>query len=139
MTRVDFYILANSSTADRFACSIAGKVRQQGHKIYIHTNNRDEAGKIDDLLWTHKDISFLPHSLVDSGETEDISIGWTGQQAPEAHVLINLGNDIPDFVNEYERVVEMVPTEPDLKKQARERYKRYRDSGYELHNHQIDA
>lgn len=95
---------------------------------------------MDDLLWTHKDISFLPHSMVDDpgADTGGICIGWNGQAPRKAEVLINLGNRIPDFVNDYTRVVEMVPAEPAQKTLARERYRQYRESGFELYNHQID-
>ena len=141
MTRVDFYILPDGNPPERYACKVANKARQQGHDIYIHTDNKENANRMDDLLWTYKDISFLPHSLVDSAEldTVNVSIGWSGHEPPPAQVLINLGNSIPEFVGNYERVVEMVAADPTMKNQARERYRQYRESGFELHNHQIKS
>ncbi len=141
MSRVDFYILPDGNPPQRFACNIANKAHQQGHEIYIHTDSKEDADKMDDLLWTHRDISFLPHSLIDAPEldTVAIAIGWRGQAPRAAQVLINLGTSIPDFAKDYERIVEIVPAEPARRQQARQHYRRYRESGFELHNHRIEA
>jgi len=141
MARVDFYILPEGNSPERFACSIAGKGRQQDYDIYIHTDSKENAGKMDDLLWTHKDISFLPHGLIDAAETDtgNITIGWAGHAPCAAKVLINLGGSIPDFANDYERIVEIVSAEPAHRRQAREHYRQYREFGFELHDHQIGA
>ena len=140
MTRVDFYILPDNATPQRFACSIAGKAQQQGHDIYIYTTSRDEAIKLDDLLWTFKDISFLPHTLVDDPDvgSTPISIGWPGAKIHPTQVLINLTDTVPDFIGDYPRIVEFVSGETTQKQKARERYRHYRDSGYDLHNHDLE-
>ena len=141
MSRVDFYILPEGNSPERFACSIAHKVRQRDHDIYIHTDSKDQADKIDDLLWTHKDISFLPHGLIDAAglDTVNITIGWGRHKPRAAQVLINLGHAIPDFAGDYERIVEIVSAEPQRRQQARRHYRQYRSSGFDLYDHQIGA
>lgn len=139
MPRTDFYILAESSSPSRFACSIANKAWQQGNSVHIAALTREEAAKMDDLLWTFHDISFLPHALIDDAQAEQtsITIGWPGATCPDREVLINLTGEIPDFSKEFDRIVEIVA--PEEKQGARERYKRYRDMGFELHSHDMNA
>ena len=44
---------------------MTAKVRRQGLMVHIHAESRDEAVKLNDLLWTFRDISFVPHCLAD--------------------------------------------------------------------------
>jgi DNA polymerase-3 subunit chi len=139
MPRVDFYILPEQGVRERFTCDIASKIHRQQLELYIHTASKEEATALDDLLWTFKDISFLPHSLVGADNTDTITIGWEGMTASPRTVLINLSSEVPEFANDFERIVEIVPPEAAYKQQARQRYKQYREAGFELHNHEIDS
>ena len=139
MSRADFYILTGSASPVRLACSIANKAWQQGNRVHISAANREEAVKLDDLLWTFHDISFLPHALVDGAGAEQafITIGWPDSLLPDRDVLINLTTEVPDFSGKFARIIEIVA--PEEKQQARERYRQYRDRGFELHSHDINA
>ncbi len=94
---------------------------------------------LDDLLWTHKDTSFLPHSLIDAEDSDasTITIGWEGMSARHNEVLINLGTSIPEFAGRFDRVVEIVAADDTHRQQARERYKQYRQASFELHKHDL--
>jgi len=96
---------------------------------------------LDDLMWTFKDISFLPHSLVDADDSNPgtINIGWQGMTAKSNEVLINLSATVPEFVGNFERIVEIVAPDEHSKQQARERYMHYRQAGFDLHNHKLGA
>ena len=139
MPRVDFYILSEQGNRERFTCDIATKIRKQNLHLYIHTSSREEASMLDDLLWTHNDISFLPHSLIDAddAETNTITIGWEGMNSKSNEVLINFSMKIPDFASDFDRVVEIVPADEPHRQLARERYKQYRQAGFELHNNDL--
>ena len=142
MARADFYIVDEQATPHRFVCQLVEKVRQEGYDIYIHAASRDEAAILDGLLWTFRDISFLPHAAVDAaGAVEDcpVIIGWEGETPPARRVLINLSHAAPAQTDGYERIVEVVPSDPDARRQARVRYRDYRDKGLELHSHNIGA
>ena len=142
MTRVDFYISPSHAAQARLqlACRIADKAYQQNCKIYIHTESEHEAKLLDDLLWTFKQGSFLPHGYHGSQEQNDcaIVIGHK-QEAPEVNkdVLINLAPQVPLFFSQFERVAEMINENEDQKQHGRERYRFYRDRGYELNTHQL--
>lgn len=141
MPRVDFYILQAQDPPEKFACSISGKIFRQGLNIHIHTDSREAAVALDDYMWTYRDISFLPHQLADNGSQPDIpiSIGWNGSVPIDGGVLINLGIKIPEFAADFARIIEIVAAYDPLRSQARDRYRQYRELGYEMHNHDIDT
>ena len=124
----------------RFVCQLVEKAMQGGYDVYIHAASRDEAETLDTLLWTFRDISFLPHAAIDAAEDLEgypVIIGWAGETPPARRVFINLSGTAPADVAGCERIVEVVPSDPDARRQARARYKDYRDKGLELHSHNI--
>ena len=153
MTRVDFYVLPDADPAQRsvLACKLAEKAYSQGLKVYIHTASADDSRKLDELLWTFRAGSFVPHAIVepgaepagaagsDPGSTPPILLGHDREPAGHTDVLINLGTEIPRFFGRFERVAELVDQRPELLAQSRERFRFYRERGYELKTHQLKA
>lgn len=145
MSQVDFYVLPEHSKRDHFACALIQKVWKQGNNIYINTISETEAAKFDDLLWTFKDISFLPHCLAAGDNTENapIVIGHNDQvdnQIPEhTHIVLNLADHIPPELNRIDRILEIVAGNEDERQQARKRYADYRDHGHVLNKHTIES
>ncbi|MCW9023196.1 MAG: DNA polymerase III subunit chi [Gammaproteobacteria bacterium] len=145
MTRVDFYVLNNkdADAASMMACRLAEKAFTLKHHIYIHTADQTQSEKLDKLLWTFREGSFLPHQLFESGHSQNspILIGHNAeldQDAESLHqVLINLGAQVPSFFSRFERVAEIVSTDDQAKEQARDRYKFYQQRGYELETHKL--
>lgn len=139
MPRVDFYILSEQTNREKFGCELASKIFKQKLRLHIHTASSEEAKAFDELLWTYRDISFLPHEIDEDRDAGDtgVTIGWSVKPERKRDVLINLGGDIPEDIENYSRVVEIVPQTEPYKEQARERYKQYRASGYDLNNHDL--
>jgi DNA polymerase-3 subunit chi len=108
-------------------------------KVYIHTASASDTQQLDDLLWTFRDGSFLPHAIHSAAadEAPPILLGHDHEPATHTGVLINLGSDIPRFFARFERVVEVVDQRTELLTQSRERYVYYRDRGYEPKSHKL--
>ena len=68
--RVDFYILAAADSAARlrFACRLAEKAYHLKHRVHLHTASAAAAADVDDLLWTFRQGSFVPHEVVRPGQ-----------------------------------------------------------------------
>lgn len=145
MTKVDFYILEQQGEArNRFACRLAEKAWQQGNKVYIHTASAEQSQRLDELLWTFRAGSFVPHTLDNDNNADStpIHIGHGDEpQGPQHHdqVLINLAPEVPLFFSRFERVAEVVDQDEEVRTQGRERFRFYRDRGYALENHSINA
>jgi len=144
VTQVDFYILENDSEDARLrlACRIVDKATQQDQHVFINSSSDSEAKKLDELLWTFSQGSFIPHKIVrqagDAAPREPVVIGLSQPPAGDRwDVLINLAADVPDFFSRYERVAEVVDGNSARREQSRERYRFYRDRGYKLNTHQV--
>lgn len=144
MTRVDFYILDRPAAEARLtlACRLAEKAVNQDYEVLINTQSDAESARLNELLWTFSQGSFLPHRLLgDSAEAdhgEPVSIGC-GHEPLDGNwdLLINLAAGIPDFFGRFNRVAELVGAEASDKAAGRERFRYYRDRGYELHTHNV--
>ncbi|MGD8525626.1 MAG: DNA polymerase III subunit chi [Thioalkalispiraceae bacterium] len=141
MTRVDFYVLETSvpEERDKLVCRLAEKAYSLDHTIYIHTESPQQAQQLDNLLWTFRDGSFIPHQLHNEQQSETCPVIIGHNHEPESHseVLINAGNEVPLFFSRFERVAEVVTQDEQQREQARERFKFYRDRGYELETHKL--
>ena len=142
MTRVDFYVLPTETPRNRavLACRLAEKAYNQGNKVYIHTTSEQHSQELDDLLWTFRQGSFVPHALFGSEEAKGspVILGHCPDPGNEHHdVLINFAQDVPSFFGRFERVTELVDQQPEYLKLARERYSFYRERGYELQSHKL--
>ena len=140
MPRVDFYLLSNESGMYKFACIMASKAWSAGNHVYMYTETEDTAKKLDDLLWTFRDISFVPHEIYNETENNEVpvTIGFGNHFPNHSQVMINLDYKIPEFAEKFSRIIEIVENNEKKKEIARQRYRQYKESEYELHNHNID-
>ena len=145
MAQVDFYILPENGNQKYFACALIQKAWKQGNNIFVNTRSESEAAAFDDLLWTFKDISFLPHCLAANNNTESspIVIGYDNQangQIPDhTTIMLNLTDQMPRDANKLKRILEIVAGSESERQQARKRYAEYRDQGHKLNIHKIES
>ena len=141
MTRVDFYVVDEGAGLDRFrlTCRIAEKAWASGHRVLIHTGNETDARQMNELLWTFRDRSFVPHGLLGESDPSGtpVLVGHGTDAGGEHDVLINLADTVPAFFSSFERVIETVGGDPGSRVASRERYRFYRDRGYPLNNQRI--
>lgn len=144
MTKIDFYILPGDSEDARLAtaCRIADKAVQRDRHVFICPASPSEAKKLDDLLWTFSQGSFVPHALVsetsDAAPVEPVQIGdGAGPLGERWDLLINLSSEVPDFFSRFTEVAEVVDAQAERRNLGRERYRFYRDRGYPLNTHQV--
>lgn len=143
MTQIDFYILpdAGPDAKAQFACRLAEKVYRLQHKIYIHTTSEEQAGELDRLLWTYSAGSFLPHEqyLPEKPADAPILIGCRDEPPADVEVLFNLADEVPLFFSRFKRVTELVDNNETTRQQDRERFRFYKDRGYPIASHHIQA
>lgn len=143
MTRVSFYVLGEAGASARLllACRLTEKIYRQGQRVHLHCASEADCTHLDELLWTFRQGSFVPHASV--GETDDpapVTLGADNPpEAADCDVLVNLGAEVPLFFSRFERVAEIVDGSPEERANARRRYQFYRDRGYPLETHKIES
>lgn len=136
MTQVDFYIIENG-TYESAVCRLIEKAYEKKQKVYVHTDAEIDAEKLDELLWTFSDNSFIPHNLI--SETRSpiplVRIGYGEFPADHNGTLINLSKFTPEKTSLFTVIIEFVAAHN--KDLLRERYKYYRSCNYELTSYKI--
>ena len=137
MTRIDFYQITQSRLSeDALVCKLCQKAYSAEQKVLLLTSNEQHSQRLDQLLWTHDDESFIPHDQQDEeGLLTPILINHQADPRGERQLLINLSNEIPLFFAQFERVLELVTD--DNKEQARSHYSYYKERGYPLNYHPL--
>ena len=142
MARIDFYVLSQSGEQARqlFACRLAEKAYKLEHTVHIHTGDEATASRLDELLWTFRDGSFVPHDLVRAGSGDSeapVSVGCHAEYTGPRDLLINLDDVIPACAGAFPRIAELVTSDEDSKQKSRKRFVAYRDEGHELETHNV--
>jgi DNA polymerase III subunit chi len=142
MAEVSFYILPSESTQERylFACKLIEKAYRSGHFCYVLTDSAEQSQKIDDLLWTFRAGSFIPHQIY-TGELPDIEkvilIGSLAVPENWQKTLFNLSSHYPELGPQSERILEILDNSESTKETGRNRYRQYQQSGMNITTHKL--
>ncbi len=141
MTLVVFYVVQSAAPGQRLqvAARLADKAFARGHRIFINANDEAQASELDELLWSFRPASFLPHGLHGQEHSDTIGIGWGQEPLNHNDLLINLQLAIPPFFSRFQRVAEVVTQEPASLAALRESWKFYKERGYQLEKHDLQA
>lgn len=142
MAKVDFYVLDRVDEHSRFvlACKLAEKAWRLDNRIHIQAATSAQAQKLDELLWTFRDGSFVPHDLIENDAAAPITIGSPDSApAPEPgrDLLISLCDEIPEFAESFPRVAELVTSEENCRQLGRQRFTQYREQGHTMETHKL--
>lgn len=140
MAEVSFYILPTESLEDRhlFACRLIEKAYRSGSFCYVLTDDAEQSKIIDDLLWTFRAGSFIPHQIYNGELPELEKVVLIGSLATPEHwqkVLFNLSSQYPDLGPQTERVLEILDNSEITKEAGRSRYRQYQKSGMTVTTH----
>lgn len=132
MTKVDFY--TGSTDKLRTACQLSHKAMQNGVRTVISLPDIVAANALDKLLWHHPATAFIPHCRSDADEADQMPVllHQGRDKFPHHELLISLHTECVTFFSRFERVIEIVGNDPEDSRTGRERFKFYRDRGYEM-------
>lgn len=132
MTRVEFY--HNARDKADVARKLAAKAFAAGQCALLYTRDERLAAELDSDLWTRQQLSFLPHVRCGHPRAAQTPVLIGDDPAPMASpdLLINLAAEAPSCFSRFERVIEVVTEDEADRQAARDRYRFYRERGYEL-------
>ena len=137
MTSIDFY----THVADRLevAARLVAKAFAQHGRVRVLTPDATATDALDRRLWLKPPIAFLPHCRIDSALASQtpIWVDHSDEHPGPASVLINLRPTPPAFFSRFERLAEIVGVEEADAAAGRDRYRFYRERGYELRTHNL--
>ena len=114
-TRVAFYQLRSRQPNGkiRLACHIVNTAFQKGHNVYITVDDESQCKSVNKLLWTFSQNSFIPHTIYSENkliDTEKFPVIVSCVKPPHMFndVLVTLRDDVPEFFQQFSRVVEAI-------------------------------
>lgn len=137
MTQVFFYHGASDKLAA--ACALISGAYAKKKSMLVYAPDTPIADGIDRLLWTHAQLSFIPHCRADSplaAETP-ILIADTLMSPQQTDRLMNLSREIPPGFSRFQNLVEVVGQDEEDRLAARDRVKSYREQGYEVNYYDL--
>ena len=137
MTQIDFYTRVPDKL--RTACALSAKACAQGLKVFVCCADADTAQRFDRMLWTTPALGFTPHCSPRHplAAVTPVIVDFEGATPGHDEVLINLCADSPAYFSRFRRLVEIVSVDEEDAAKARERFRHYRDRGYEIRTHDL--
>jgi DNA polymerase III subunit chi len=137
VTRIDFYTqVQDKHDLVRRLCAKALAARA---RLLLWPPDPESCQRLSRFLWSVPSTGFLPHvSAADRlAPVTPIILDCAPASFPHDDVLVNLRAEIPPFFSRFRRLIEIVSTAEDDAREARERFRYYRDRGYELETHDM--
>jgi DNA polymerase-3 subunit chi len=139
MTQIDFYTHA----ADKYhtACVLCVKAVERGLRVMIYTPDAAATEKMDKLLWSTPAVGFIPHCHASDSlaPVTPVIVDHNSDTLVHDDILLNLHTEQPLFFSRFHRLIEIVGTDENDRAIARERFRFYRDRGYEIKTHDIGS
>ena len=137
MTQIDFY--THVKNKHQLACMLSAKALEHSMRVIIYTPDQATDEFMDQLLWTSSATAFLPHcgTRHELATQTPILIMHDAEVLLHDEILLNLRPECPVFFSRFQRLIEIVGPDEGDRQTARERYRFYRDRGYEIRSHDM--
>lgn len=135
------FIELKIASKNKYVCDLAEKLYDNNVSVTVFAGETKLLTQLDDLLWTWKQESFVPHSLYQQNTAVDTPVLLTAEKdhLPETDALILYDPLPPEYLYKYKLVIDFAEVyHSDKVKQSRIRFKNLRDSGrFDLHFTQL--
>ena len=137
MTEVLFY--TNATDKLRTSCQLSSKALAHNRRVMILTPENDVTDRLSQLLWSTPSTGFTPHCRAAErlAPVTPVIVDHSTEPVIHEDVLINLCDETPAFFSRFHRLIEIVTSEESDRERARERFRFYRDRGYQIITHDL--
>jgi len=138
MTQIDFYTQVDDKLD--FTRRLCLKALSNQARLIIWLPDQSASQKLSRLLWSVPSTGFAPHCMGSDplAARTPIILDHASGPFPHDDVLINLRREVPPFFSRFKRMIEVVSgSDDDDKREARDRFRHYRDRGYEMRTHDM--
>ncbi len=142
MPEVTFYVLQSQSQQERqaFACKLVEKIYRSGRSCFVLTDSDQQSRQLDDVLWTFRPGSFVPHQIFKDELPlfpHTVLIGSDAIPQQWQDVIVNLAAHPPRHDERCRRILEILDDREETKQAGRTRYRHYRQAGLEISTHRM--
>ncbi|TCV82566.1 DNA polymerase III chi subunit [Sulfurirhabdus autotrophica] len=118
---------------------LSAKALERDMRVLIYTPDKAVSEVMNQLLWSASATAFLPHCSPQNelAALTPIIIQHEADGLLHDEVLLNLRSEHPPFFSRFQRLIEIVSTDEADRLAARDRFKFYRDRGYEIRSHDL--
>ncbi len=120
----------------RVVCDVVEREFSQGNKVVINIGDEKEAKTLDNMLWSWKQSTFIPHNYtesLDSAKKDPVLISNDVKDHISYDTLILVDPAELDICNNYSKVIDFAEKyNPTKLETDRKRYKLYRDKKYKI-------
>ncbi len=111
------------------------------HCIFIRTESLHQRKLIDDLLWTFRPGSFVPHDIWNGSNDQPapVLVGCDINPPTNYKTVLNLAPTLAHEPCQFERIIEIVNQTETIRNSARQRYREYQGRGYTMSTHDIQS
>lgn len=137
MTQIDFYFHVEDKL--KTACTLSAKAYARDLRVLAFCADHDAGQKFSRMLWTAPPMSFVPHCSAEDrlAAVTPVIVDCDGANPAHDDVLLNLRHELPPFFSRFQRLIEIVSIDEEDRRLARDRFKFYRDRGYEIRSHDL--
>lgn len=109
---------------------------EQKLPVWVYADNESTLDQLDRLLWTETNTGFIPHCRAgDTLQTQTpIILANSTDGSSQDQCLLNLANEVPPGFSRFDELVEIISTDDHDRLPGRERFRFYRERGYDLRN-----
>jgi DNA polymerase-3 subunit chi len=142
MSKVEFHHGMDDKLA--YACRLLRKAYRAGAKVVV-TGDEASLRTLDKQLWTFDEQEFVPHVLALGSQSLPSRVHHTPiwlsadpVSAPGTRaILVNVGQDMPAGMAQFERLFDIVSGAPDDRQRGRQRWKSYQARVWQVQPHEV--
>jgi DNA polymerase-3 subunit chi len=137
MTRVDVYEIKGSRW-EHALCERVEMTHRDGRRVYVWAASEAQARQLDELLWTFREDSFVPHDLWTGvgPSREPVAVGWAHGNPNAADCLVLARDASPQEIEDFPSAIDFAAVDlPALRDAARGRYRTFRSAGFHVEFH----
>ncbi len=140
MTEV-LFVEVTARRMEMRACEIAERTYTQGNRLQIIAADQNQAARLDDLLWTFRPDSFVPHGLFEEEKDEPpqpVVITTKLEPIPGIESLLMLNYCPTELVGQFSQVIHLIIVDnPERLQASREYWAQLREAGFSLRHQKI--
>jgi DNA polymerase-3 subunit chi len=130
--QVSFY--SDAAEPLHYACRLIRRALAAGKPVGVCAAPAD-AARLDALLWSFDASEFIPHRRWDGATPPapgEVLLVDDAARLPHRGLLLNLADAMPGDALEFERVLEVIGSDPARVQAGRARYRVYQQAGAKL-------